>query len=298
MFTIAPTDNRWVRLLSEKTYLTRVNFWTPTPWNVRSIELGSRFYFMMKAPIRKIGGHASYGGYLNHTVSNAWKEFGLGNGVTSLDEMRSRIVEYAAKRAKDWEETTDPEIGCILLDDPVFYEEKDFFTPEEFGVSFKREIVKYKTYAEVDPFGVTEALAAADSGFLLVPGSANKTSTSKKDRKQEAVFRKLIRGVYGEQCCISAGSELSVLEAAHIQPYVDERSNHIQNGLLLRTDLHRLFDNGLIALDDDRCVILSPELRDPEYQKFQGQQIRLPRLSKDIPSLEAIRAHRKFVFRH
>ena len=53
---------------------------------------------------------------------------------------------------------------------------------------------------------------------------------------------------------------MELLEAAHIQPYIDERSNHPQNGLCLRVDLHRLFDEGLISVTSRNTVAVSDHL--------------------------------------
>jgi putative restriction endonuclease len=52
---IAPTDIDWFNNLKEQTH-TIVNFWTPTPWNIKKLENGDKLYFMLKKPIRKIGG--------------------------------------------------------------------------------------------------------------------------------------------------------------------------------------------------------------------------------------------------
>jgi putative restriction endonuclease len=66
------------------------------------------------------------------------------------------------------------------------------------------------------------------------------------------------------------------LEAAHIQPYVDETSNHPQNGLCLRVDLHRLFDEGLITIAEDMTVRVSPQLAKTSYSSLSGKRIKLP----------------------
>jgi hypothetical protein len=60
-----------------------------------------------------------------------------------------------------------------------------------------------------------------------------------------------------------------VLEAAHIEPYLGTASNHVENGLLLRADIHILFDLNFIAVNPDSLTIVRsihvigyPEIRD------------------------------------
>ncbi|MDI1273931.1 HNH endonuclease signature motif containing protein [Polaromonas sp.] len=69
-----------------------------------------------------------------------------------------------------------------------------------------------------------------------------------KLRRGQSQFRKKLVKRYG-RCVVSGCELLDLLEAAHIHPYLGEKDNHIQNGLLLRADLHTLFDLHLMAID-------------------------------------------------
>lgn len=60
--------------------------------------------------------------------------------------------------------------------------------------------------------------------------------------------------IYNHSCCICGEKIVEVLEAAHILEYRSKKSNHVQNGLLLRRDFHRLFDLGLITVIEDYSV--------------------------------------------
>ena len=55
MFSIANTDIEWFEFLKKNNIFNNVNFWTPTPWNVKKLKQGDLFYFMLKSPIRKLG---------------------------------------------------------------------------------------------------------------------------------------------------------------------------------------------------------------------------------------------------
>jgi putative restriction endonuclease len=114
-------------------------------------------------------------------------------------------------------------------------------------------------------------------------------------RRGKAKFRNSLLIAYGSRCCISGCDVTSALEAAHISPYRGEQSNQVSNGLLLRADLHTLFDLGLLALDDQLRTILAPELcRSEHYKELSGLRIHLPPDEAKQPSLVAISAHRKW----
>ena len=85
---------------------------------------------------------------------------------------------------------------------------------------------------------------------------------------------------------------VDVLEAAHITPHLGPETNHPTNGLLLRADLHTLFDCGLIGVDSDsRAVVLHERLRGSEYEALRGRPIRRPALESEAPSAKALRRH-------
>jgi hypothetical protein len=60
MIAIAPTHQSWFDQLRSRPHGKVVNFWTPTPWNVRQLKPGDLFYFLLKAPIRKIAGFGQF----------------------------------------------------------------------------------------------------------------------------------------------------------------------------------------------------------------------------------------------
>ena len=86
---------------------------------------------------------------------------------------------------------------------------------------------------------------------------------------------------------------LGVLEAAHLTPYLGPETNHVTNGLLLRADLHTLFDTGAIAIDPTTKVILvAPSIDDAVYRALHGQPLRPTTSKANAPSQEALRQHR------
>ncbi len=108
-------------------------------------------------------------------------------------------------------------------------------------------------------------------------------------RRGQPEFRKQLLKAYQGRCAISACSLQQVLEAAHIHPYRGAETNVVSNGLLLRADLHTLFDLGLWWVNPTNLRIeISEGLRASEYVWIEGQSLRLPTNDADRPSLSAL----------
>jgi hypothetical protein len=108
-------------------------------------------------------------------------------------------------------------------------------------------------------------------------------------RQGQPGFRKKLMRGYGRKCVISGCAERWVLEAAHITPYRGSKTNAASNGLLLRADIHTLFDVGLISVDPDTLVVrVSARVTDAAYRAFHGKQLTFGDLS---PSTKALRKH-------
>jgi putative restriction endonuclease len=112
------------------------------------------------------------------------------------------------------------------------------------------------------------------------------------ERRGQRTFRQALLNAYGQRCAISGCDVLDILEAAHIYPYRGEQTNHVTNGILLRADLHTLFDCGLIGIDPETFqVLLAPKLRNSEYGQWHSAALRQPDNLVMRPSKEALKAH-------
>jgi hypothetical protein len=106
-------------------------------------------------------------------------------------------------------------------------------------------------------------------------------------RRGQRTFRDKLRLRYANQCVISSCRILDVLEAAHIRAYRGPKDNHPANGLLLRADLHTLFDLNLIGIDPTSLrVHINPSLKGSEYKSMQGRGLNCSPSKK--PSREAL----------
>jgi putative restriction endonuclease len=111
-------------------------------------------------------------------------------------------------------------------------------------------------------------------------------------RRGQPEFRAKLLEAYRRRCAITGCDCPDALEAAHILPYRGKETNHIQNGILLRSDIHTLFDLGKIGINPvTHQVIVSNSLSRTVYEKIRGKKLRLPAQSGNKPSAEVLRKH-------
>jgi len=112
------------------------------------------------------------------------------------------------------------------------------------------------------------------------------------DRQGQPAFRSELLAAYGGRCAISGIFVGEALQAAHIEPYDGAATNVVTNGLLLRADLHNLFDAHLLWIDDDLVVRVAASVSDICYRQWDGQPLRRPVDPAAQPNEEALRNHR------
>jgi hypothetical protein len=106
-------------------------------------------------------------------------------------------------------------------------------------------------------------------------------------------FRRALLRAYGGRCAMTEYDAEPALEAAHIVPYRGPQTNHPANGLLLRADMHDLFDLGLVAIETSTMKLrLADELSGTKYEPYEGKRLLLPTEQSIRPSIEALEMHR------
>lgn len=104
-------------------------------------------------------------------------------------------------------------------------------------------------------------------------------------RRGQPAFRKALLDAYSGRCAVTGCSIEDVLEAAHITPYLGRLTNDVRNGLLLRADIHTLFDCGLLSIHPDtRTVVIADALRASSYSSVEGRRLRATRNLAEGPS--------------
>ncbi|MBU2979709.1 HNH endonuclease [Alteromonas sp. C1M14] len=94
-----------------------------------------------------------------------------------------------------------------------------------------------------------------------------------KSRRGQPAFRKDLLTAFNSQCCVTGCKVEAILEAAHIISHSEEINYSVHNGLLLRADIHTLFDLDLIALDHFGRVHIHSKLRGTEYEAFDEKVV-------------------------
>ena len=292
---IGITDSSWFELLRRQSDLDEVNFWQPGGTRqFRALSPGDLFLFKLHSPRDYIVG----GGLFAHSslmpISLAWSAFGRANGASSLAEMRERTLHYRRTTAHERE---DFAVGCILLTQP-------FFLPEERWVpvpaDWKPNIVQGRGYdLSVEP-GLTLfhqlQTAMRELNVLETDSPRYGEGVLVRPRLGQGTFRVLVTDAYERRCAITGERVLPVLEAAHVRPYSEGGLHRIDNGLLLRSDLHTLFDAGYVSITPDLHVVVSRRLKEEfengrDYYALSGLPVRPPVGTHTAVSHENIRWH-------
>jgi putative restriction endonuclease len=299
---VGVTDGSWYRFLRDRPHLTEVNFWRPSGAGFRAIATGEPFLFKTHYPDNRLVGVGFLSGFARLKLSEAWDCFGEGNGSGSLAEMRRAIASY---RKVPLASSEDPEIGCVLLRDVEFSPPSTTLpAPPDFAPN----IVAGKTYDLMATSGsyVEDALAhllRASHVARSVPGSVFGDPRLVANRVGQRAFKALLLDAYQRRCAITGAKITPVLDAAHIRPVAMEGSNRLDNGLLLRSDVHKMFDRGYLAVHPRSLSLqVSPRLREEfgngqEFYSRQGQSlVAVPTRRVDRPSSEALEWHMDTVF--
>jgi hypothetical protein len=136
--------------------------------------------------------------------------------------------------------------------------------------------------------------AAEDSAAYEGVGEKQRVLASVVRRQGQPHFRRQLLMAYDGRCAMSEYDAEDALEAAHIDPYSGPGSNSVGNGLLLRSDMHDLFDLGLVAVDTSHQVLLlGDKLGGTRYESYAGRRLHLPNDRKLWPSTDRLDHHRE-----
>ena len=320
---IATTDYEWFQYLSSQGDLDEVNFWAPSgKVSQNTVPRYSPFFFKLKAPYNAIGGFGFLGPVTTVPMSMAWEIFGRKNGAPDLRTMAQGIRKYRSRF--DAKKTPapgpyDPPVGCRLILQPVF------FPPEEWihvPSDWSGNIVQGKTYDLTTGEGrrVWKECEARTLGRRLVTDSRRQPLPGERPQPQygaetlyrprlgQGAFRLAVTDAYGRRCAVTGEHSLPVLDSAHIKPFAEGGPHDVANGLLLRADIHRLYDRGYVTVTPDYRFKVSAALQD-EYdngkvyyelersQKGGGLAIGLPANPGDHPDRDLLAWHGETVFR-
>lgn len=307
---IANTDIDWYRHFIRVGADDDINFWKPMG-NARfkALSFGQPLIFKAK----KAFGNAIIGfGYFTqfHTASvkDAWNAFGPANGAPTLPDMLVRVKKYAQRKGIGTI-TERHTIGCIILSSSVFFAEEDWIHgPGDWADS----IVTGKTYETTlgegkriwDACVATYMRTAKNKPTFVAPDPILDRYGKPilvKPRLGQNGFRFRLLDSYG-QCAVTQEHSIPVLDAAHIIPYSEGGSHDISNGLLLRADIHRLYDDGYVTVTPDHTFKVSDALHEDfsngkHYYGMQGTKIWMPPSPELQPKRENLEYHYSSIFK-
>ena len=314
---VAVTHAHWFNHLAPRRLWDEVNFWRPSPYHAFRGKPGSPFFFKLKAPHNAIGGLGWVTGFSRLPDWLAWECFGEANGASSFAEMEQRLNDIRRKnKFKDSGQV--PQIGCILLSGAVFFP-PELWIPQP--ADWAPQNLTYQRYDLTRGEGLRiwreceERLKAFNATASQYPVSAAfNTGVAEevlerfgkpqlvRPRLGQGTFRVAVTDAYNRACAVTGEHSLPVLDAAHIRPYSEEGPHETSNGLLLRADLHRLFDQGYLTVTAERRIVVSSRLRiDYEnghsYYPYDGKTIILPDDPASQPAPKFLEWHNEHVYR-
>ncbi len=194
----------------------------------------------------------------------------------------------------------------VLLDTYLAYN-KHYFTQE----------LNYQAYINEVSTSMVEEDFATYQAHLQQKRTRLKTGSPERERVEEEeflrtkLFPETILKLYKHTCCVSRfkvtisptiNRQVSMVEGCHIEPFHVNGNNSVNNGMALTYTIHKAFDKGLIAIDDNYRIMVAntfeENLSSPyNLRQFEQQEILLPNSPQYYPSQQALRAHRlKFGF--
>ena len=298
---IGVTDQSWFEFLRRQPHLDEVNFWRPSSTNqFKALKPRELFLFKLHAPRNYIVGGGIFASWIRIPISLAWEAFTISNGAGSLFEMRRQIAKYLHE---DINPAADYQIGCILLQQPFFLPEREWIpVPPD----WKPGIQQGKTYdLTVEPgLSILRRLNRTTEFSNEVREDRRRFGEpiSVLPRLGQGSFRVLVTDAYERRCAITNERTLPALDAAHIKPYSESGEHIIPNGILLRRDLHALFDQGYVTINPSMKFEVSRKIKEEfengrDYYRLHGNAVRVPANPSSRPSREYLEWHNTNIYR-
>jgi len=300
IFWVGITDDDWFEYLSS-IKPDEVNFWQPGSTPPKKMKPGTLFLFKLHSPRNYIVGGGFFVRFTTLPLFLAWEALEQKNGVKDYSSFIKIISTHRKKRKESTNSGTN--IGCNILTQPFFFSEQEWIP---IPGNFKLSVQRGKTYDTNEQYGV-DLWDAVKDRLARIPGMKAEVEDDDYERYGseyltrarlgQGSFRILVTDAYHRRCAVTNEKTLPALEAAHIKDYSQSGPHRTNNGLLLRADIHRLFDDGYVTIDPDLKFIVSSRVKEQfengkEYYRFDGKKLQnLPESLSEMPCEEFIRWH-------
>ncbi len=309
---VCRVQNRWYSIV-KKEYISAgssaTNFWTiktddPAPElvNLKAgtlviyvMELGDRFYIVG-------GGYFVRWGELS--LADAWERFGVRNGSSSYEDMTAEVIRQGGSADSTL-------ISTMLFGTFIFSRDEALGMPDEFKSEFSGEKSRFLLSLN-EPLGrylerlVRDKRAALNSNEYSSDWRGIYYLAAKRlDHGEIDGFYAAVMAAYDFKCAVTGSTAIPLLDVANIQPCYSNTFQSVQNGILMRCDLHRLFSEGFMTLryegDKSIVIMVSPSIKTlgaGEYMKFDGKKLHLPKDKSVWPKREYLEWHQHKCFEH
>lgn len=259
-------------------------------------------------PDRQVLGAGIFSGVSRMLLSEVWEWFGQDCGADTHSHLRE---QYSQRVGHLLDASSDPEVEAVLIRKARFFSTAEQSTvpvaESEFvlagGIAYSlgnldsdhpilRAVITYFHPGEDE---------SGDEVTQVVLSSIRAQAQLVTPRLGQGAFRAMVSEAYQHRCALTGERVRPVLEAAHIKSHAAGGQMRLDNGLLLRSDMHTLYDRGFISFDGRLSLIVSPQLR----EKFgngewlyarAGSPIAVPAKTVDRPNAEFLEWHRDSVF--
>ena len=329
---VGVTDENWFNYLRDLN-AEEVNFWRPTAKTAfKVLAPGELFLFRLRAPKRVIVGGGTFVTYSRLPLSVAWDSFAEKNGTANVETLQLLINKY--RQGYKLPVDPDPLIGCVILNNTFFLNNRDriaepsdwkpglvqgksYETSSEIGQEILTQLSSTRTLPRFIRTTVLENRSTYQTNISNdIDNEEDNETTSHNDdhserygssystrgRLGQGAFRVLVIEAYNHRCAMTGTGALPALQASHIKPYAQLGPHSVTNGILLRVDLHNLFDRGYITITPDYKIKVSPKLQEAyedvtEYYQLDGKPLQiLPKSNKSWPAPKFIEWHNQNVF--
>jgi len=305
---VANTDYDWYCFLRDRGPKEEVNFWQPGgKGRFPRLLAGTPFFFKLKKQRQVIAG---FGYYAHHSMLPmwlAWDTFLELNGAPNFESMKRRIESL--RRSIGAHGRPEDAIGCTMIVEPVFFREDEWIPGPR---DWKGQTVQGKGYDLATGEGqriLEECLLRAQERGLAEPvvrerepiadgpaGERYGKPVLVRPRLGQKTFQIAVTDAYGRACAVTCEHSLPALDAAHIRPYGEGGVHSLGNGLLLRSDIHRLFDKFYVTVTPEFRFEVGRRLKldyknGQSYYPLDGKRIQLPSEISERPDPALLEWH-------
>lgn len=285
------------------------NFWSikgdNTPLDLAAVKPGTLVLHVLEDSGRYyVVGGGYFVKWARLSPAKAWECFGVRNGVESWEDMLTKVKERGG-------DENSVLVSSILYGTFIFSRRDGIPVPDEFTEEFNQQGIRFLLDTH-EPLGhyLDHILRERRAGMHTDEYCSDwrgiyYLAAKHVEHSDIDGFHAAVMAAYKFKCAITGDTAIPVLDVANIQPCYSNSFQRVENGILMRCDLRRLFSEGYITLsyknDNEIEVLVSKSLASmgaEAYLKYNGKLLSLPDDKSMWPKREYLQWHRNKCFEH